>query len=143
MVTINLTILVQVGLFLLFLWAMHRLVFQPMLGLMDAREARISADQEAARGEGKQASELEGAYHARVAEMHRISSHRFLAAHRKAQQEHVLRVAELRQREDELIQHLREKSLSELARQRSDFPRLAAALADDVAVRLRLAGDRP
>ena len=45
MVTINLTLFVQLGLFLIFMWGARKLIFDPILKVLDSREEKLEQDQ--------------------------------------------------------------------------------------------------
>ena len=59
MVIVNLTLFVELGLFLLFLWAMQRWVLMPLLAVMDERRAKMAGDADAADAAERRAKELE------------------------------------------------------------------------------------
>ena len=140
MVTINLTIVVEVGLFLVFVWAMNRFVFRPLLRVMDKRAARIEDDKTKAAAEVAEAEQLETRYASTVAAIHRDATHKIVEAHREAQVAHTERVATMKKKEEEELALLREEAMRQVDEERKRYPELAAALANAMAERLRLKG---
>ena len=140
MVTLNITILVQVGLFLAFMWTMNRFVFRPLLRVMDAREARIDDNNATAQQQADRAGQIEKGYAAKVAAMHREASQAVLEAHRRAQKEHNERVEALKKQEEEELAAVRAKAAPQIAAQRVHYPQLAGELVAFAAQRLRLGG---
>ena len=140
MVTLNLTLLVQVGLFLAFMWAMNRFVFRPLLRVMDAREAQIDDNNATAQQQAERADQLEKGYAAKVAAIHREASQTVLEAHRRAQQEHNERVEGLKKQEEQELAAVRAAAAPQIAAQRTHYPQLAGELAALAAQRLRLGG---
>ena len=143
MVTLNLTIFVEVGLFLLFLWLMNTFVFRPLLQLMDRREAKIEEDKAQAHTEAIEAEELEGEYASNVAVLHRDATHKRVTAHRKAQQVHTERVDELKKREEEEVAQVHAEAMKEIEAQRKHYAALTADLVDAASARLGIGGDKP
>lgn len=62
MVQINFTLIIAMGLFLLFLWVTKRFIFRPILDVMDAREAKLLEDRETMESRTAEARSLETAY---------------------------------------------------------------------------------
>lgn len=132
MVNINLTIVIQVLLFLAFLWVMNRRVFRPVLALLDARRDAVEADKARAAQAQQEAVRRERKYAIQVAALHREASRAVLKAHRAAQEAHNQRVLELKQEGEAELRELRERTMAEVAEQRSLYPECVAQLADAV-----------
>lgn len=143
MVNLNLTLLVELGLFLVFLWLMHLWVLRPLVALMDRRDEQIEGDQAAARNDAEAAAQLEADYRSASAEAHREASHEVARVHRRAQEEHAKMLAELRQRAARDLDALHQGFNRELAAQRAHYPELAAEAARAIAARLGLEGSKP
>ena len=143
MVVLNLTILVEVGLFLIFVWAMNRFVFRPLFRVMDDRDAKTEDDRAAALSEGQRAERMEKEYAAKVSAIHRDASQRVLDAHRAAQQEHNQRIASLKETEDRELTAVRAEAERQVVAERPRYPALAAPLAEAAAGRLGLGGGPP
>ena len=56
MVTLNLTIAVQLALFLLFLAVTNKLVLKPMLAVLDKRDEQVRQDEETAAASARSAA---------------------------------------------------------------------------------------
>ena len=140
MVTLNATLIVEVVLFLLFVWLMHRVVFRPLLRLLDARDAQLEEDRETAASEAEAAEALEQDYSAQVAAIHREASHTAYHAHRVAQDAHNKKVAELRKQEEEELAGVRAQAMEQVAEERKRYEELTQALAWNMADRLGLEG---
>lgn len=128
MVTINLTLLVETGLFLVFLWMMHRYVFRPILRTMDDREHRLETDQGEAQRLEAEARSLEREYRHKLAVVHREASHRILSVQRQAQEEHLARIDALKKREIAELNEVRKEAQGQVDAERIHFPALADEL---------------
>jgi len=138
MVTINLTIVVVTGLFLVFLWMMHLFVFRPILEVMDERERRLAEDQaEALRLEAESRS-LEREFKEQLALLHKDANARILSVHRQAQEEHLARVEELKRREAEELRQVRAEAQAVLQAERAHYPALVGDLRHRMARKLGL-----
>jgi len=59
MIALNFTLVVQLILFLLFLYVTNKIVFRPLLKTMDARTAKIEGDRASANADSKEAEGIE------------------------------------------------------------------------------------
>lgn len=141
MVTLNLTILVQVGLFLLFLLAMHTFVFRPLLRVMDARDEKMADDKEAAVEGAAEAEKREAEYASKVHLLHREASLKIVHAHREAQAAHNEQVAGLKRKSEEELAVVRADMAGQVEAERQRYPELTDVLAHDMAARLGLEED--
>jgi F-type H+-transporting ATPase subunit b len=87
MVNINFTIVIELGLFLLFLWLTNKTVVRPLLRTMDARQEKIDQDKAAAETERQEAKRLEALYLDRLTAAHQEASQRLHKARFDAYQE--------------------------------------------------------
>jgi len=140
MVTLNLTLLVELGLFLVFLWMMRVFVFKPLLRVMDEREARVAEDKHAADARATEAKELEREYGAKVAAIHRASSQEIMRAHRKAQEAHANKLRELKQRTDANVASARKQAKAQVAEEREKYGPLVDDLVQEIAKHAGLEG---
>jgi len=138
MVTINLTLLVELLLFLGFLWLVHRYIVVPVLQNADAREAEVEQDQTTAVEATEASESLEREYRRKRAALHREASQRIAQAHREAQRKHLDRMAELKAEEEKQIVALRNELRQMVDQQRDDYDRLSRELAEVAAERLGL-----
>ena len=142
MVELNLTLLVELGLFLIFLWAMNAYVFRPLFKVMDARNDRIEKDKALAETGAEEAGSLEANYAREVAEIHRESSHQIVRAHREAQRNHNQVVDELKKKEEQELRQLRKELEATVEQERQSYPALTATLSSEIVSQLGLKGDK-
>ena len=140
MVTLNATILVQVVLFLAFLWIMNIIVFKPLLKVMDARESRLEGDSEKSQTEVVAAEELEREYASKTGELHRNASRKVAQAHRTANEQHNARVSELKQAQERELAETRAVAMAQVEEERKHYPKLTATLSAGMVERLGLGG---
>ena len=138
MVTLNLTILVELGLFLVFMWLMGTFVFKPLLEVMDRRAAKIEEDKATAQRDTETSGRLEAEYMRKVSSIHRDASHQVVRAHRKAQEEHMTCVAGLKREEEQEVLSARGEAQRAVEAERAHLPELAASLAKDMTAQLGL-----
>ncbi len=100
MIALNFTLVVQLGLFLIFLWVSNTIVFRPLLKTMDARTAKVEEDQATAEAEAKEAERLEGQYTNRLTTAHQVASQRLHKARYDAYQQNRTALDELKRRAD-------------------------------------------
>ncbi len=141
MVDINLTLFIELGLFLIFMWAMGKYVFRPLLKVMDARAWQIEEDKRHADSVDEEAAALEQDYAKSSAGIHRNATERVRQAHRKAQRAHLEKVTEFKAAAQRELEQARAEAEKLIAAQRSGFPALADALAGEIAARLDLDGN--
>lgn len=133
MVTINFTIIVQVGLFLLFMAAMNRWIFRPMLRLLDERAERVRADETQAGKSTEEAKKLERTYALQLAGIHRDASQRALAAQREAQEKHMQHILAMKRQEDAEIKALRAQYKAQIDEERERFGPIIEGLTEVLA----------
>jgi F-type H+-transporting ATPase subunit b len=141
MVALNLTLLVELGLFLIFLWAMNAYVFRPLFKVMDARSAQIEEDKIVATTGAEEANTLEANYARDVSEIHRESSHQIVRAQRDAQRAHNQVVDDLKKKEELELRQLRKELDASVDQERQSFPDLTTAISRDIVRQLGLKGD--
>lgn len=142
MVTINLTIFIQLGLFLLFVWLANALVFRPVLRLMDERENTVEADESAARGDRAKANELHARYLADLAAARRAASARYEAALRTAQDKRSRALAARRAEADQEVAGLSRQLREQIKGERARYDECVGPIAGAIRDRLRIGGGR-
>jgi len=140
MVTINFTLFVETGLFLLFLWLMHRYVFKPLLQVMDERSAKLREDKEVAARENATAEEREKDYAAQLGTIHFQATRTVLEGKREANQQQQQKVAELKAEGARELESLRRELQEQVAAQQDQTGALASELKDRLAETLGLRG---
>jgi F-type H+-transporting ATPase subunit b len=140
MVTLNLTLLIQVGLFLLFMWGTDRWILRPMLRLVDQRDEQVETDRAQAQESTEKAGELEERYAREISSARRKATFEIERARNEALEERMRQVHERRQKLDENVEEARREALAEAESQRDQFDRLAENLADAMRARVGVTG---
>lgn len=138
MVSLNFTLLVLLGMFLAFLWAMGRFIFDPLLALMDRRNNQIADDKMTALTAGEEATALEDEFGAKIAKIHREASVHLGRAHRQAQEEHNAHVAAFKAKAEKEIATLAQALATEIDGQRDQFDALSSDIQHTMAKKLEL-----
>ncbi len=141
MVDLNFTLVVQLLMFLVFLWAMTRWVLRPLLGTMDERETTITADKEQAQTDQETAEQLEQEYAAALAAAHQQAHQKVAEALHEVQSSQIDERNDLRREQQEEIAQAREEANAFVEQQRETFPDLSKAIADAMLHHLGLGGD--
>lgn len=140
MVDINLTMLVELGLFLIFLWGTAVFILRPVLRTLDARDKQIEDDGDQARA-AREAAETMGQDYAQAMSTLRTkveASYRL--ARREARDEQSGRVAGERKKADQAVAAARADAAQEVEGLRSSYGGLSSELADLLGGRLGLGG---
>jgi len=141
MVSLNLTIFVELGLFLVFLWVMNKVTFRPMLRVMDGRDDKIAQDRQSADADGAGAEALEKQYLTAFRADKRRAQERARQARREARDHYMARVADREKRAEEEVGTVRAAVLAQAEAQRAQYASLVPDLAATVARRLDVGGD--
>ncbi len=107
MVTINATIIVELALFLLFLWGTQRYILAPVLKNIDEREDSIEQDRAQAEANTTAAEVLEKKYRHDIAVIRRDADEGVRAAQQKSQHEHAAFLVDERTRAEQSIDEVR------------------------------------
>lgn len=140
MVTINLTLLIELGLFLIFMWAMKTYVFWPLLKVMDDRDEKLNDDRNVARTDADAADELELRYKSNVAEIHHAASLTLVRAHRKAQMAQLAAIDALKAEGDTALKAVRVETRTAVNAQRAEYPTLIDSMANAIHEKLSKEG---
>lgn len=76
MVTLNLTLLIEFGLFIAFLWVANKMMYRPILRVMDERAEKIASDTAAAEGDAAEARSAHDQFIAAITDAHQEAAHR-------------------------------------------------------------------
>jgi len=112
---------------------MNRLVFRPLLNIMDGRDEKLSNDRIGAREAGAEADQLERQYVSESTRIHREASREVVRAHRKVQEAHSQRVVELKHRGDAELDAVRREVRATITTERKNFEDMAEELARAIA----------
>ncbi len=141
MVEFNLTLFIELGLFLFFLWLMKRMVFRPMLSVMDQREEQIARDLAEARKAETEAQEIEEQYARTIAQIRQEAA---LERERRLQEARTERTRELAQRRRKMLEEVeatREEVHRLIEQERTRYPDLVQELVQALAGHSGLEGD--
>ena len=132
MVVINFTLLVELGLFLVFLWGTAVFILRPVLRLLDEREDNIAREQRQA----DEASEKEAQLRKQSADARNAVRSRIEKAYRRARfelrEEHGAKLTEERRKADAAIAEARDAALKRIEVERSSYGALSSELADSL-----------
>lgn len=142
MVTLNFTIVVELILFLVFLWGTKQFILRPLLEALDAREASLQESEAHAQESAERAAALEAQYHTESAAMRRAADENFRGGRRKALNEHGRHLAEERHQADEAVAAAREAARAQVDNEQSQCAALAPELADILSERLGVGEER-
>lgn len=129
MVTINLTMLIELILFLVFLWGTQRFILTPVLDSMDERNDSIEGDIEKAKEDEIKAVELEQQYRHEIAVIRRNADEELRAVKQKAMREHAEFLQQERINAEIAVAEVRDKAMSMMEAERdailANVPELA------------------
>ena len=138
MVIINFTLLVELGLFLIFLWGTAVFILRPVLRLLDEREDNIAREEHQA-GE---ALEEEAQLRKQSADARNALRSRIEKAYRRARfelrEEHGAKLTEERRKSDAAIAEARDAALKQIEVERSSYAALSSELANSLFEHLRI-----
>jgi F-type H+-transporting ATPase subunit b len=140
MVNMGLTLFIQLGLFLGFMWLMNSCVFRPMLRLMDRRDEELEGHQSGTEEANAQAETLETEYHGKIVSIRREASHTAYHARRAAQAAHNEEVVKLRKVEEREVAVAHQEAMAQVEEERRKYPKLTVELAQTITQRLGLEG---
>lgn len=140
MVTLNFTLLVELVLFLIFLWGTARFILRPVLTTIDERANAIASNEEQAESNEKAAEELEETYAHRLSELHHQADSTYRDARRDATQNHLARIAAKREEADQAIADVHRAAAEEVDSQRDVIQSAVPDVADLIARQLKSRG---
>ncbi|MFP4173108.1 MAG: ATP synthase F0 subunit B [Candidatus Hydrogenedentota bacterium] len=140
MIVVNFTLLVQVGLFLLFMVVSHRYFLRPVLNVIDQREHTIEDEQTQAEKLQEEAERCEEHYARELASARRVAAHRIEEARRKALDERFDVIQRAKQESAARLEEARETQRERLAQERRRYQDIAPQIAQIIDARLRGGG---
>jgi len=140
MVTPNGTLLVELLLFLAFLWLLNRIILRPMLRLLDERDATVETDRETAETVNERAQRAEASYAKQLSRARRHAGVRGDKARRQATDERNAALTARRREADQAIEDSRAESQKQVADQRDQYPRLVDELAEAIGRQVQAGG---
>ncbi|MDQ1256941.1 MAG: F-type H+-transporting ATPase subunit b [Candidatus Hydrogenedentes bacterium] len=130
MVALNFTVLVEMVLFLVFLWITNRFIFQPLLRVMDAREAKLNEDRTVAAADQAEIQRIDAEYIDRLARAHHDAAQGLRQARYDAYQQNREEADRLRREADAEIVAFRGDLQAQVSGERSKYPQLLPGLMD-------------
>lgn len=143
MVTLNLTLVIEVGLFLIFLWGTARFILRPVLRTLDERDAVIEQDHAQAAVDMEEANTLERQYAQELLDIRQRAGEAYRDARHETLKGHAVAVAKAIERADQAVAEARDKAMHLVAGQRSALEKAVPEVADLIAERLRSVGPTP
>lgn len=140
MVTLNSTLIVELVLFLVFLWGTSRFIIRPVLRQVDDREHAIESDTEAARANLKEAKSLDEKYQKESIRIRRAADEIVRKHRQEALREHADRITVARRDADDEVARFREEMAKSIADQADTIKSEAPAIAESMAKALKIGG---
>jgi len=142
MVTLNITLLIELGLFLLFLWGTARFILRPVLRSLDERQTTLDAHQaDAKRGE-QEATALEAQYQEGLSDARGRADDAFQDARRETLKGHNDAVKNARVWADQTVAEAREKATAAAESQRETLLKSTPEIEQRIAKRLHPNGSQ-
>lgn len=138
MVDINFTLLMHLPLFLVFLWAMKRWVFRPLLVIMDKRDQEMVEAKEQTGQNQKEAVQLEQEYAAVLAKAHRKAHGTIARALREVHEQQLQEREAARKAQEEAVAQARQEALAQVEQAQAALPEISCQVAADVLARMGL-----
>ena len=140
MVSLNLTLLVEVLLFLLFLWGTARFILRPVLKGLDERQASIELAREQTAEDTNEATTLEREYLEKLSEIRSLSDETYREARRETIKGHIEAIANAHAWADQAVAEARQEAKGLVDDQRAAIRDATPGIADLIAERLRSGG---
>jgi F0F1-type ATP synthase membrane subunit b/b' len=140
MVDINFTLLVELGLFLVFLWGTHALIIKRVVRHTDARDQALEEDERATHADLDEAKQLETRFTSSVAGARRSASAGLEQARHHALAGRTQLLDERKRKADAVVTQLRTELEGVVEKARNEHAALAPSLAGDIVRRLDVDG---
>ena len=137
MVSLNLTFLIEVSLFLLFLWGTARFILRPVLKGLDERESSIEHAREQTADDTNEAAMLEKGYIEKLSEIRGHADETYRKARHDTLKGHIQAVADAHEWADQAVAEVREEARGLVEGQRTAIRDSVPEIADLIAGRLR------
>ena len=142
MVTINFTLLVELVLFLLFLWGTARFIVPRVVDTLDERERSIQDAHAVSKTDTESAQQLEQQYKAELTAMRHAAEDEFRRERRAAMDTHDAQLVARRAEDDFEVGRVRDAAMREFEKQRDASADAAQELGELVTRQLGLNGER-
>ena len=141
MVTINLTLLIELGLFLVFLWGTQRYILAPVVKNLDDREDSIQADHAVADQNTHESESFEQEYRHEIALIRWQSDDQVRSAQHESQQEHQSFLIAERAKAEEAVSLVRDEAQAMARGQQSAMDAAIPELIEKITTKLRSGGN--
>jgi F0F1-type ATP synthase membrane subunit b/b' len=128
MVALNFTLVVQLLLFLLFLYVTNKIVMRPLLKTMDARAAKVEGDRALANADGKKAEQIENTLKDQLTGIHQEEALRLRKARLDEYNKNRGILEEMRRRIDSDVDAYRVQMDLQVDKERLVYPSLVPAI---------------
>jgi len=136
LVNINFTLILETGLFLVFLWLMYAYVLRPLLKIMDARAAQVAEDEATADNLESEYQEAERSYRLSLAGIHQRAAQRVAEAKREAQARNNEEIHALKAAGTERMSALLKQVREDMRQQRAASDQVVAEIKGSLAEKL-------
>ncbi len=140
MVALNLTIVVQLLLFLAFLWGTNRLIIRPILRVMDERDEKLEQDAESALRDIADAESMSVRYAREISSARRAATSQIDLARHDATARRLTAVKERAGEADLEVAAAQREAMAKVLAQEDECTRLAPEIRNALAERLGLGG---
>lgn len=140
MVVLNFTIVVQLLLFLAFLWGTNRLIIRPILVLMDERDEKLEQDAESALRDTADAESMTARYAREISAARRAATSQIDRARHEATAQRLAAVQERSRQADLEIATAHSEAMAKVEAQQDRCAELVPEVTKALANRLGLGG---
>jgi len=130
MIALNFTLVVQLLLFLLFLYVTNKFVIRPLLKTVDARSAKVEEDQAAADADRKEAGRVEAAVKDRLTGIHQEEALRLRKARQDEYQKNRGVLEEMKRRVNADVEAYRTQMDRRVEEERRNYPQLVPSIVE-------------
>lgn len=140
MIQFNFTLIVEMVLFLVFLWVTNKFMFRPLRRVMDERDAKIGGDKSSAAQDTAEAQRLSAQYIERLTEADQSAAARLRQTRYEAYQRNRSELDALRHQADSDVGAFRESIEHQLAEERRKYAELVPGLVEAMDRQIRAEG---
>lgn len=140
MVDLNFTLVLQLVLFLVFVWAMKRWIYRPLLQVMDERERCMTEAKEKTKEDQQEAASMEEQYAFALAQSYRKANQVVVSSLQKKQSTLMEDRVRVRREHDGEVSAVRAEMNAVIDQEREAFPELTQTIAQAMVTRLGLRG---
>jgi F-type H+-transporting ATPase subunit b len=132
MVSLNITLIVQVVNFLLLMWILNRILFRPILKVLEEREEKIGGPEKTAQDLETQAQGTRGVYEAKMRQAQIQASEAREGLRREGAEEAKRMVERISSDAEKSLAETREVVAREAVKVRSEFERLGSEISLEI-----------